>query len=47
MRLTYDVEVEADSYDEAVRLARPEWEQVEYEYMDFASDDVDAWKITE
>lgn len=47
LRLTYDVEVEADSYDEAVELATPEFEKTDIRDMDFADtdDDVDAWEI--
>lgn len=44
VRLTYDIEVEADSYDEAVEKARDEWEETEYRDMDYADQDVDAWK---
>lgn len=44
VRLTYDVEVEADSYDEAVKKARDEWEETEYKDMDYASQDIDAWE---
>lgn len=43
MRLTYDVEVEADSYEEAVEKARPKWEDADYAEMDYADQDVDAW----
>lgn len=44
MRLTYDVEVEADSYEEAVEKATPEWENADYAAMDYADQDVDAWE---
>ena len=44
IRLTYDVEVEADSYEEAVEKATPEWENVACTEMDYASQDVDAWE---
>ena len=43
MRLTYDVEVEADTMQQAIERARFEWEAAEYTDMDYAGDDVDAW----
>ena len=43
MRLTYDVEVEAETEEEAIRKARPEWENADYSEMDYADQDVDAW----
>jgi len=43
VRLTYDVEVEAETEEEAIQKATPEWENANYSEMDYADDDVDAW----
>lgn len=45
IRLTYDVEVEADSPDEAEAKARPEYEAADLHDFDFADDDVDIWEV--
>lgn len=44
MRLTYDVEVEAETKAEAIEKARPEWEDADYADMDYAYQNVDAWE---
>ena len=45
-RLTYDVDVEAESENEAIEEARPEWEDADFNDMDFADDDIDVWELS-
>lgn len=44
-RLTYDVEVEADTEEEAIEKARDELDNITYDDFVFADDDIEAWKI--
>lgn len=44
MRLTYNVEVEAETEAEAIEKAMPEWEDADYADMGCADTDVDAWE---
>ena len=43
MECTYNVEVEAETREEAIAKARYEWEAVDCKDMDYADQDVDAW----
>ena len=45
IRLTYDVEIEAESPDEAEAKARPKWATTEFAEMDYTDDDVDVWEV--
>lgn len=44
VRLTLDVDIEANSEKEAIEKARKEFESVSYYDMDYADDDVDVWQ---
>lgn len=44
VRLTYDIDVEADDGEEASRLAREKLDSVEYNDMDYADEDCDVWE---
>ena len=46
-RLTYDIEVEADTKEKAIAKAERELNNITYNDFDFADDDMDVWEIKE
>ena len=44
IRLTYDIEVEARTEEEARSLAETIFESIDYNDMEYASTDMDVWK---